>query len=87
VFLWDDVAVKNITVSVPDDVYRRARVLAAEQGRSVSALVTEFLSGLSDRDSEFARLEALQAEVLGGITRFRGGDRLERDLVHDRALH
>jgi len=30
---------RNITVSVPDEVYRRARVEAAVQGRSVSALV------------------------------------------------
>ena len=34
---------KNITVSVPDEVYRRAKVRAAEQGRSLSALVAEFL--------------------------------------------
>ncbi len=30
---------KNITVSVPDDVYRRARVQTAKGGISVSALV------------------------------------------------
>jgi hypothetical protein len=34
-------ATKNITVTAPDDVYRRARIRAAEQGRSVSALVAE----------------------------------------------
>jgi plasmid stability protein len=77
---------KNITVSVPDEVYRRARIRAAEQGRSVSALVAEFLHSLSDSDSEFARLETLQQEVQAQIIRFRGGDRLERELVHDRTL-
>jgi plasmid stability protein len=77
---------KNITVSVPDDVYQRARVHAAEQGRSVSALVAEFLSGLSERDEEFARLEALQQRVQGQIARFRGSDRVARDEAHDRAL-
>jgi len=41
---------KNITVSVPDDVYQRARVHAAEQGRSVSALVAEYLTSLSEGD-------------------------------------
>jgi plasmid stability protein len=78
--------VRNITVTVPDDVYRRARVLAAEQGRSVSALVTEFLAGLAAREAEFARLEALQREVQESIDRFSGADRLTRTEVHSRAL-
>jgi plasmid stability protein len=78
--------VKNITVTVPDEVYRRARVRAAEQGRSVSALVAEFLSGLSDdEETRFARLEALQDRVLAGITDFNASDRLTREQLHDRS--
>jgi plasmid stability protein len=77
---------RNITVSVPDEVYRHARVRAAEQGRSVSALVAEFLAGLSGRDDEFARLEALQRRVQEEITGFSAADRVPRELVHDRAL-
>jgi plasmid stability protein len=77
---------KNITVSVPDDVYLRARVRAAEQGKSVSALVAEFLKSLSDHDAEFARLEALHDKVRAEITDFNGGDRLSRDAIHDRAV-
>ncbi|MGE0229847.1 MAG: hypothetical protein AB7I38_07710 [Dehalococcoidia bacterium] len=77
---------KNITVSVPDEVYRVARIRAAEQGRSVSALVAEFLEGLSGQDAEFARLEALQRRVQAEVTRFRGGDRVGRDELHDRAV-
>jgi len=78
--------VKNITVTVPDDVYRQARVRAAEQGRSVSSLVAEFLGGLSTRDAEYLRLEALQQRVLDGIEKFRGADRLDREELHDRAV-
>jgi plasmid stability protein len=77
---------RNITVSVPDDVYRRARIKAAEQERSVSALVAEFLSALGDGDGEFERLLARQEEVLAEIESFRAGDRLRRDEVHERAL-
>lgn len=77
---------KNITVSVPDDVYRDARVRAAERGSSVSALVADYLRSLSAADAEFSRLEAQQREVQGQIRRFRAGDRLRRDEVHDRAL-
>lgn len=51
-------SVKRITVSVSDDVYRQARIPAAELGKSLSALVAEFLNSLSEREAEFARLEA-----------------------------
>lgn len=76
---------KNVTVAVPDDVYRRARIHAAEEGTSVSALVAAYLDGLSDRD-EFRRKEALQADVTREITAFRASGRLSRDEVHQRAI-
>jgi plasmid stability protein len=77
---------KNITVSVPDDVYRRARIRAAERGSSVSALVGEYLRSLSDDEAEFSRLEAQQRQVQGEIDRFRARDRLGRDEIHERAV-
>jgi len=67
--------VANITVSVPDDVYRAARIRAAEQGSSVSALV-----------AEFARLEAQQRRILEQIDRFSARDRLDREELHGRAV-
>jgi plasmid stability protein len=78
--------VKNITVSVSDDVYRAARIRAAEQGRSVSALVGDYLRSLSEHEHEFARLEAQQQQVQAEIASFRASDRLGRDEVHARAL-
>jgi plasmid stability protein len=79
-------AVKNITISVPDDVYRDARIRAAERGSSVSALVGEYLRSLSERDNEFNRLEEQQREVQAEIKSFRARDRLDRDEIHDRAV-
>lgn len=76
----------NITVSVPDEVYRAARIEAAERGSSVSALVTEYLQSLSSRDAEFARLEDLQRDVQRQIARFSARDRLSREEVHGRAV-
>jgi hypothetical protein len=78
--------VKNITVSVPDEVYREARIRAAERGSSVSALVGEYLRSLAGQAAEFSRLEAQQRRVQATIKRFRASDRLSRDEVHDRAL-
>jgi plasmid stability protein len=77
---------RNITVAVPDEVYRAARIRAAEQGRSVSALVGDYLRSLSDAESEFSRLEAQQRQVMEEIKRFRAGDRVDRDAVHARAV-
>jgi hypothetical protein len=78
--------VKNITVSVPDHVYRNARVAAAQRDTSLSALVVGYLEQVSDRMDEFDRLEALQREVQSEIGQFRAADRLGRDEVHDRAV-
>jgi len=75
---------KNITVSVPDDVHRRARIKAAERDTSVSALVREFLIGLGEEESEFERRRRLQAEVIATIKKFRAGDRVSRDEAHER---
>jgi hypothetical protein len=65
---------KNITVSLDDETYRRARIVAAEQNTSVSALVRRFLSGLAiptmtpeERQAELARffatLDAKKASI------------------------
>lgn len=76
----------NITVSVPDEVYRAARVRAAERGGSVSGLVAQYLRSLSEHGAEFARLEAQQHSVQATIERFSAGDRLVRDELHERAV-
>jgi hypothetical protein len=76
--------VKNITVSLDDDIYRRARMKAAERDTSVSALVRDYLVRLSEGESDFERRKRLQSEVLKSIAAFRAGDRLTRDETHER---
>ena len=75
---------RNVTISLPGEVYRRARIKAAEQNTSVSALVREFLMSLGDEAGDFARRKKLQDSLLRSIKRFRAGDRLDRDQVHVR---
>ena len=77
---------KNLTVTIPDEVYRRARIRAAEAGTSVSSLVAEFLRSLDARAADFDRRARLQSEVMSEIKAFSAGDRLARDEVHNRAL-
>ena len=77
---------RNITVSVPDDVYRADRIRAAAEGRSISGIVSEYSRSLSGTDREFARWEAQQRRIQAQNDRFRATDRLARDEVHDGAL-
>ena len=81
---------KNITVTVDDEIYRRSRIKAAEAGASVSAVVRSFLRDWvqGSAESEFDRLERLQEVTLERI-RSRGAgldpdDNLSREELHER---
>jgi len=76
--------VKNITVSLDDQTYRRARIIAAERGTSVSALVKAFLTGLGKDGDENERLKQAERLLRDEITEFRAADRLPRDELHRR---
>lgn len=58
-------AMKNITLKIDDETYRKARVHAAERGTSVSALVREFLGtlGSNPEDDTHERIVARLREV------------------------
>ena len=75
---------KNITVSADDDTYHRARMKAAEQDTSLSALVKRFLTELASAESDTERLKREERELRARIAVFRAGDRLLREDVHGR---
>lgn len=77
---------KNITVSIHEEVHRRARIRAAERGISLSAAVREFLVAFAGGETDFERRKRLQDETIASIGRFRASDRLSREDVHDRAV-
>lgn len=79
------VTMRNITVSVDDETYKRARLKAAERDTSVSALVRDFLNSLADDESEFERLERLEQEVRKRIRGISTDDLLPRDELYGRA--
>ena len=76
--------VKNITVSVDDETYRRARVKAAEQATSVSALVRRFLAELAADETDAERLRREERALRARIVAFSAADRLAREDVHAR---
>ena len=75
---------KNLTVSLDDDTYRRARMIAAERDTSVSALVKRFLVELASGESEFERLKRLEEETRAKITNFSASENVPRDELYDR---
>jgi plasmid stability protein len=80
------VYVPNITVSLPDEVYRRVRIRAAEENTSVSGLVRRLVLEIGTKETEFERRKRLQDEVLASIGRFSARTRLTRDEVHERDI-
>ncbi len=83
---------KNITISVDDEIYRLARIKAAEQSTSLSALVKAFLVRLTGGDeggeSEFQRLEREEQELRAELRMRRMGlnpaHNLSREELHAR---
>jgi antitoxin component of RelBE/YafQ-DinJ toxin-antitoxin module len=69
-------SMRNITVSVDEDTYRRSRIRAAEIGTTVSGLIRSYLTDLVEngaREGRSDRLRRLQDETLAAITS-RGGE-------------
>lgn len=79
---------KNITVTVTDELYRAAKLRAAERQSTVSALVRGFLEALTNDVSAHERLRQEQNEIIALIRAnhpgFGAADRLSRDEVHRR---
>jgi plasmid stability protein len=68
---------KNITLKIDDETYRKARIRAAHEGTSVSAMVRDFLirQAGEEEDRETRRIAAL--DELYRIAEARGQVRAE----------
>lgn len=75
---------RNITVSVDENTYKRARIAAAERDTSVSALVKAYLEQLGSQETETERLKRQEREIRSRILDFSASARLSRDDVHRR---
>jgi plasmid stability protein len=77
----------NLTISVDEEVLKRARIRALEENTSVNAVLGRFLK-------EYARLEEIRRSRLAALDRLlkiadespidRGGKRWSRDELYDR---
>ena len=62
---------RNITLSVPDDLLRKVKVLAAQRDTSVSAIVTELLTELVGADPSYDDQWAAEEAVMAAGTGMR----------------
>lgn len=75
---------RNLTLSVPDDLVRRVKVLAAERDTSISKLVTELLEQAVDDDA-YDEVWAAEEELMAaGIGMEVGAIDWTRDDLHAR---
>ena len=82
---------KNITVSVDEETYRRARIAAAERETSVSALVRGVLQEIASNSAAESPNEELlrtfaevRASLIARGSQFRASDNLSREELYDR---
>lgn len=76
---------RNITLSIDEETLREARVLAAQDGLSVSALLRRELNLLVERSRGYARARQSALHRLSRGKPLGGAPLPRRDDLHDRA--
>ena len=77
----------NLTIAVDDEVLRRARIRALQQGTSVNALLREFLESYAGSHVEGEARRRLAAMARGSVaTSGPGGRTWTRTQVYDDRL-
>ena len=74
----------NLTITVDEDVLRQARIRALEQGKSVNAILSEYLRSYADRRATQVDATRTLIELSRTSTSARGGRRWTRDELHER---
>lgn len=82
---WNTDPVANLTLQIDDDVLRRARIRALEEGTSVNAVVREYLDAFAGRDAAMAaRRRFVQRARTSGASSGPQGRTWRRDDLYDR---
>jgi hypothetical protein len=77
---------QNVTISVPSAVVRQARVIAAERGTSISALLSRMLEEMVEAERGYGEAERRNLERLreGLDLGTQGQPAATRDELHER---
>lgn len=75
---------KNVTVSIPEEVYRRARLKAAAENTSVSKVVSRFLESYGAEEERIAAARAQMETLFRKVKGFGVGKKIPREEIHAR---
>jgi hypothetical protein len=76
-------AKRNLTVQLDEETIRRAKILAARRGTSISGLVARELEELVTRDARYEQARQRAVEIMAASVP-RGGRTWRRDELHER---
>lgn len=77
---------KNVTLSVPEEVYRKARLVAARQETSVSALVAESLRAFAEGEDSLKVRRRLLENAFATAATGHAGRLSQREELYDRTV-
>ena len=75
---------KEINISVDDELYRRAQEKLEDLQSSVTQCVTSYLKSLDDDDRRIAAARTRMEELFRTTKGFGVGDKLSREEMHER---
>jgi plasmid stability protein len=73
----------NLTITIDDELLKRARVRAVERGTSVNALLREYLEAFAGSESRSSAVQAL-LDLSKRVKSRRGSRKWTRDQLHER---
>jgi hypothetical protein len=76
---------RNLTIQLDADLIRRAKVIAAERGTSVSGLVTQQITELIEARDRYVRARESALEMMSAATD-HGGRRWTREELYGQRL-
>jgi len=74
----------NLTVTLDDEVLKRARIRALEQGTSVNAIIRDYLEAYAGAKAIREQAVSHLLELSNRAGSRRGGRRWTRDELHER---
>ena len=74
---------QNITLSIDNELLKRARTLAVQRGTSVGSLLEDTLQNIVERETEYEQAKRKALAQLSAPFLFGGGIALNRESLHD----
>jgi len=75
---------QNVTVSLPEEIIRKARILAAQRSTSISGLLAEQIEKLVGEEDDYERAKRRALALLDKGFHMGGKITATRESLHDR---